>query len=375
MSGEQPESCKKCYKEEQAGHRSKRHWETEYWAQQENIEELVANTATDGSVAPNLTYIDLRMGTKCNLKCVMCSPHDSSEWIPDWKKMYPNIKNANLKESMQWDKSREHGASYNWHKNNPVFWQQLYDQIPHMKQLYFAGGEATIIEEHYTLLEKVVEMGYAENIELRYNSNGIAMPERLFALWKNFKRVRFHFSIDSIGDMNHYIRYPSNWEHIKQQFDLLDQTDDNVEVTIACAVQALNVYYLPDFIRWKLNQNYKKINMWPLGAGLINYHFVYFPAHLNVKVLPDWFKYKIMKKYQAFYPWLEEQWQKTGAPNQQTFIDAQYGIKRLQGIVQFMMSEDWSQRMPEFKEYIEHMDQIRGTDFAATFPEMKRLIL
>ena len=30
-----------------------------------------------------------------------------------------------------------------------------------MKQLYFAGGEATIIEEHYTLLEEVVKAGYA----------------------------------------------------------------------------------------------------------------------------------------------------------------------------------------------------------------------
>ena len=110
-----------------------------------------------------------------------------------------------------------------------------------MYQLYFAGGESTIIEEHYTLLEKVIEMGYAPKIELRYNSNGVEMPDRLFELWDKFKRVRFHYSVDSIGKMNDYIRFPSKWEHQLKQFDVLDNTNDNVEVTIACAVQALNL--------------------------------------------------------------------------------------------------------------------------------------
>ena len=59
------------------------------------------------------------------------------------------------------------------------FWEQLYEQIPHMKQLYFAGGESTIIEEHYTLLEEVVKSGYAPGIELRYNSNGVEMPQTI----------------------------------------------------------------------------------------------------------------------------------------------------------------------------------------------------
>ena len=75
-------------------------------------------------------------------------------------------------------------------------------------QLYFAGGESTVIEEHYTLLEEVVKRGYAKQIELRYNSNGVEMPQRLFDLWDEFKRVRFHYSIDAHGKQNDYIRYP-----------------------------------------------------------------------------------------------------------------------------------------------------------------------
>ena len=39
-----------------------------------------------------------------------------------------------------------------------------------------------------------------------------------------------------------------------------------------------------------------------------------------------------------------------------------------------MMSEDWSVRMPEFREYLTKLDQHRGTDFCKTFPEMAGLM-
>jgi hypothetical protein len=40
-------------------------------------------------------------------------------------------------------------------------------------------------------------------------------------------------------------------------------------------------------------------------------------------------------------------------------------------MVRFAKSEDWSMRLPETKEYLELLDQQRGTDFYKTFPEMK----
>ena len=55
-------------------------------------------------------------------------------------------------------------------------------------------------------------------------------------------------------------------------------------------------------------------------------------------------------------------------------MDASYGIKRLQGMIKFMMSEDWSVRMPEFREYITKFDKLRETKFAEVFPEMADLL-
>ena len=379
LNGEMPPSCLKCYKEEAAGHNSKRMWETAYWSNRVNVDTLLENTNEDGSVPPQLAYIDLRFGTKCQLACVMCSPHDSSGWIKDWKAIFPDVKNESLKETMQWrDKGSTNGSSYNWHKQNPTFWKQFYDQMPNMQQIYFAGGESLIIEEHYEILEHAIKMGYAKDLELRYNSNGVEWRDDLFDLWKQFKLVRFHYSVDSIKDMNSYIRYPSVWKRQEEVFHILDnETPNNTEITIACAVQALNIYYVPDFIKWKLQQGFKKINMWPFGAGGINYHFVYHPPHLNVKVLPKWFKAECRKKYEEFYPWWEENWM-LGVPSwhkdkvtKDDFLNASYGIQRLKGMINFMESEDWSRRLPEMKEFLQRCDTQRGNKFAEVFPEMK----
>ncbi|MBT3235931.1 MAG: radical SAM protein [Bdellovibrionales bacterium] len=376
LQGLKPPSCLKCFKEEECGHQSKRNWETAFWANRIDIDQLLLDTKDDGAVPPQISYIDLRMGTKCNLKCIMCSPHDSSLWIPDWQELYPLIENTNLKENMQWsNKGKYDGATYNWHQNNPKFWQQLYQQIPNLHQLYFAGGESTIIEEHYSLLEECIKRGYAKNIQLRYNSNGVELPTRLFDLWEKFRDVRFHYSVDSIGRMNDYIRFPFAWQDTVKQFWHLDNNaPDNVEITTACAVSALNIYYLPDFVRWKVSQNFKRVNLWPSGAGLINWHFVYHPVHLNVKVLPNWFKQQCREKYEEFYPWMVENWELAGAPSQHDFTTSKFGLKRMEGMINFMCAEDWSVRMPEFKEYIIRMDKIRSTNFQEIFPEMAELI-
>ena len=120
--------------------------------------------------------------------------------------------------------------------------------------------------------------------------------------------------------------------------------------------------------------------MWPFGAGGVNYHFVYWPPHLNVKIFPQWFKEKVKSKYEDFYPWWEENWEKgvpswhKGKVDYKKWREASYGIKRLQGMISFMMSEDWSRRMPEFQEYLTLNDKIRGTNFKETFSDMIELL-
>jgi len=111
---------------------------------------------------------------------------------------------------------------------------------------------------------------------------------------------------------------------------------------------------------------------------MINWHLAYWPPQLNVKVLPKWAKQMVRAKFEEFFVWLEDNWEScTGLTpdiTKDTVLTAGYGIKRLRGLLDFMDKEDWSERMPELREWIRLLDENRGLNFRDTFPEMAALI-
>ena len=373
LSGEIPASCTKCFDEESKGVASKRVWETGSWmVDGVDIAELVKQTEEDGTTPERLLYLDLRLGHTCNLKCVMCSPHDSSQWITDHKKLYPIFQARELKEQMAWD-----AGSFNnkWHEN-PEFWKEMYAQIPNLKQVYFAGGEPLVIKEHKMFLEEIIRQGYADKILIRYNTNGLLITDDIIDLWKQFKKVKVGVSIDGVGERNRYIRYDSDWNTIISNLQKLDSTPDNIQVSIATAIQILNIKHLPDFAKWKVEQNFRKINLQNIvdgteaGGGLFNMHLLYIPTFLSIKLLPEQDKLEVREKFKELETWLYSNYRQ----DQDYWEKNPYGWKRWQAILDFMNSEDHSDQLPAFKEYIEKLDGLRNTNFGETFPELAHLL-
>jgi len=359
LEGKVPPSCTKCFEEESKGIVSKRQWESAVWNERLDMTSIIDATSEDGGLPVDIPYFDLRLGNLCQLKCIMCSPHDSSSWIKEWKLQYPKYKTIELKQDQQWDSDFD----YTWYKKGS-FLSDMRSQAYNIRELYFAGGEPLLIPEHYKILEFMVETGAAKSCILRYNSNGLELPEKLFELWNHFKQIKFNFSVDAVGARNDYIRYPSKWENVVANLKRLDDTPDNVIVNIACAVQLLNVITIPELVHWKESMNFKKINLPPYGAGLIGTHLVYLPSYLNVRVLPKQLKNRVVQQVDYFC---------FRQSRNQEFQNNPYGLKRWQGLVQYMMSEDWSHKIPMLLDYLETTDNQRGTDFRKTFVELSEL--
>ena len=248
LNGNKPASCMGCYKEEEQGIVSKRIWETGTWYKDEGIDipDLIKQTEEDGTVPEQLQYLDLRLGHTCNIKCVMCSPHDSSKWVQDWKLLYPQLENPEVKQQMGWEKKEFNNK---WHEKD-TFWGELYKQIPNLKQVYFAGGEPLMIKEHKMFIKEIIRQGYQSSILLRYNSNGLLVDNELIDLWSKFRKVKFAVSVDAIEQRDDYIRYPTKFDEVSRTLHLLDSTPDNIHVSMATAVQIFNIKHLPDFIKW-----------------------------------------------------------------------------------------------------------------------------
>jgi len=373
LAGEIPKSCTKCFEEESKGVVSKRMWENSTWVRDNvDIPELIKQTSTDGTVPEKLAYLDLRLGHTCNIKCVMCSPHDSSQWVMEHRKIYPMFQHRLLKEQMAWDKK---DFNNKWHEN-PDFWQEMYAQIPNLRQVYFAGGEPLMIREHRWFLEEIIRQGYADKILIRYNTNGLLIDDSIIELWKQFKTVKVAISIDAVGDRNYYIRYPSDWDTIVANLHKLDQTPDNIQVSIATAIQILNIKHLPDFARWKIEQKFHKVNLQNMlegqeaGGGIVNMHLLYIPTYLSIRCLPAQDKQEVRKLFEEFATWLYKNYRQ----DQDFWKKNPYGWNRWQAILDFMDAENHSDQLPAFKEYITTLEKERNTDFKQTFPELAHLL-
>ena len=372
LEGKIPASCTKCFEEESNGVVSKRLWEMYEWNRDGlDFNKLIEETDDTGKVPPVIRYLDLRLGHTCNLKCVMCSPHDSSRWLQDYDKLIEKTKSIQVLKQVGFDKKEFNNTWY----EKPEFWDDVFEQIPNITQLYFAGGEPLMIKEHRRFLDEIIKRGYAKNISLRYNSNGIFVNEDIINVWSQFKQVRYAFSIDALMEKNNYIRYPTDWKDIERSLWLMDSAPDNVHCAIACAVQVFNVKHIIDFAKWKLSQGFKKINKFQLdgfttGGGIINLHLLYIPTFLSARILPQEDKDEIVKQFADFKQWLWDNY----TQHDKFWTDNPYGWKRWEGILKFIMAEDHSHLLPDFKEYVTNLDAIRNLDAKTVFPELSHIL-
>lgn len=350
LDGKYPRSCLSCYKEEALGYRSKRQWENDEWERRINFDDVLATVDENGNMPYGVHYVDMKLGNKCDLACVMCNPADSTQWIPDYNKLISSS-SEQLQKEIYWNKSELGG--YNWWKNNKSYWDDIYKQIHNLKHIYIIGGEPTINNEFKEFLKYCVENNHAEHIELRFNTNGQTLDDELKELYKSFKHVLVHLSMDAIEQRYEYIRYPGTWDKQLTVLEYWDNMPDNVTVDIDCTVQALNVLHLPRFIKWKMEQGFNKLNIRRF-AGTIGMHLLWTPNFMQINNLSHEIKQQAINDLTELKEYL--------GPTRM----ARY--KKIDAVINKLKEKEFN--IPMLVEYLDNMDKIRGTSWQNTFPEL-----
>ena len=62
-------------------------------------------------------------------------------------------------------------------KNNENFWDDIDNNLKNIEKLEFFGGEPLLIDRHYDILEKCVELDIAKDIRIAYNTNASHISE------------------------------------------------------------------------------------------------------------------------------------------------------------------------------------------------------
>jgi sulfatase maturation enzyme AslB (radical SAM superfamily) len=349
VNGEIPEMCKKCHREEDAGMTSPRNsWNTQH---SEIISESIQKTSKDGSVEENLVFLDLRLGNLCNLRCVMCSPYSSNQWLEEWEK----VQDQKLEEG-----ERERLALPTWVDEKAVM-DHLSKHVATLRSIYLTGGEPTLAKGQYDLLNLCIEKGFAKNISLEYNTNLTNIPQKLLDYWQHFKSVKINSSIDGLGALDEYIRFPTKWEVIDKNLRTLNDLSakfPHLDVHVHTCVQATNVLSLTPLLDYLLE--FKNITNYPF-LNVLDY-----PAQLNIRILPENLKRLAADRL------LE--WKKKVNLNQLTLknsADQQEAMDRIDQVITYMNQEDRSNLFAEFGNYISRLESLRGNSLYSIVPELK----
>ena len=352
IDGEKTSICKRCYNEEQAGLPSNRIRSNNHWGQYYSLEDLLKRTSKDGSFAGEIVFLDLRLGNKCNLVCNMCGAQEAILWNKMAKEIYKSSKTLSLKEYMGYQISSVY-FPLNWYKRTEVV-KDIYSHLSSIKRIVIAGGEPLLIKEHYDLLDECIRRKEASHITLHYHTNGTIIRPDLFAKWNHFETVMVFVSLDGLQEQNYYIRYPCSWKLIEKNLHLLDkESPPHVHPMILHTIQAMNIYYLPEFLFWLLDGKFKKLH---LHENIFHTEVVHNPYFLSCQILPVEIKRKIVEKIQ----------EKLSSKN--------LNLERIYSIIDYMNIEDKSEHLPIFKDYIKALDNVRGTCFSKTFLELAKLL-
>ena len=281
VNWEQPSNCQRCWDEEAAGRTSKR-MHSEHKLRSLGID-------TNRLYPYKLQFIDLKLGNICNLKCRICGSFSSSKWAAEEIAMYSKNQTA-----------RDNLANGRWVRESPRFWADLREIVKDVKYFEFTGGEPFLIDEHFDLLAAIVMMGYAQNIELHYNTNTTVVPKLGLELWPHFKRVEIAVSIDDMGERFEYQRYGAKWTETLanlEKFKQLRTDSRNITLQVCATVNALNIYYIDELAEWISQQ----------GFNFVYWNVLHSADHFCIKNLNAAAKELINQKYQNYSgPYAEE---------------------------------------------------------------------
>lgn len=241
LDGEQPGTCKKCWNEERAGRTSKRMHTLD------RLKHIVLDTEWSEDAKP-LMFIDFKLGNICNLKCRICGSWSSSQYAAEEVKF-------GGKDSFHYQMLKD-GA---WPRENQTFWDNLAPLMKDVRYMEFTGGEPFMIQEHFDLLQRLVDAGVANQIEIHYNTNGTMYPEHAESIWQHFKTVEIAFSIDDLDKRFEYQRMNADWDLVNEnisRFRELRSKQSNIQLQVCSTVNVFNIMYLEELAHWIDLQNF-----------------------------------------------------------------------------------------------------------------------
>jgi organic radical activating enzyme len=251
LNNQRPVECSKCWKLEDADIKSDRMLKNEtldYYFDQDLIS--IFEDCVDQK--NYIQHYKIDTSNVCNATCITCGSGSSSAWGQLQKKHHlPALKNWSI---------------------SPT---QLQDQINYQtaKSIIFRGGEPFLSSTNFHVLEQLLEHNNSDCFISFVTNGSITLTEYQKNLISQFKNKNFCFSIDGVGPVFEYMRYPLKWSALEKNIQYC--RDNDILISVSYTISNVNVMYHDQTVEWFRQNQLRFIN-----------NPVYTPLHFQPSALP-----------------------------------------------------------------------------------------
>lgn len=174
-----------------------------------------------------IIHYKIDTSTTCNATCVTCNGTSSSAWA--------DLERKNLGVIVSKKEINNHEAD------------QLVDYASAVA-ISFRGGEPLLSDTNFYILEKLLEHGNDQCFISFVTNGSIVLPQKYRELVTKFKNMNFSFSIDGIGPVFEYMRYPLKWSKLQENINFC--RDHGILVSSNYTVSNINIMYHAQTTQW-----------------------------------------------------------------------------------------------------------------------------
>jgi organic radical activating enzyme len=375
MNGIRPSECSYCWKMEDLGHLSDRHYRSsEEWSAP-HFENVLKAGATENI---NPRYVEVNFNHACNLKCSYCSPHISSSWLEEIKKFgpYSTIEKHN---SLDWIKQQGLMPSLQ-SENNPyaeAFWKWWPDLYKDLKVFRMTGGEPLMDTNTYKVLDYVLE-NPKPDLKLSVTSNMCTKPELIQKFISRVKKIsnsncadRFTLfvSCDSVGSQAEYIRNGLDYHYFIKNVDMFLTEVQTGIVSFIITMNNLSGPGLKELLQKILQLRKKHSRLFQ--RVWFDTPLLRFPSWQSLQILPPSHQQNLIEAM----AWMNENPMLVATTESKLHGFHDYEVARIQRVLDWMKlgisnEVQLRQERANFYRFFSEHDSRRNTNFLQTFPEM-----
>jgi len=301
-NGEVLEACTKCVDQEARGYQSMR----DDHGEEENLKKVNA----DGSMDTMPHSMELHFGNVCNLKCKMCAQDYSNQIGKELLKI-----GEKDKDFLKWVQKQSGNVNnwtnnlsveYTWFQNEKTKRRLIEYVSEHITLLTIIGGEPTVIPEFYELLDYCYTHNTLKDKFITIVTNLTNTNPKMTQWLPEMKGWNIWASLDGIGEVTEYIRYPSSFKKVTDNLKFYKEMlleHGNGSITFSPAIQLLNIHQLDDMLKWFIDFSDET---WGDKINISWNAQVWYPRICNYDTAPRDYRLKVADKLDKSVEYFEK---------------------------------------------------------------------